>query len=82
MTEHIIILTATAISTVATGLLLNHLRRSFGRSEVGRALDTTFGHEAEDVVPPAAWMRETWKADVLDDFLERTGEGHRQSDQH
>ena len=29
-----------------------------------------------------AWKREALKEEVLDDLLERTREGHRQSDEH
>ena len=40
--------------------------------------DTTCGRKAKDITPSIAWTREVWR----EIFLERTREGHRQSDEH
>ena len=38
--------------------------------------------KAKDTTASIAWRREAWKEEALDDFLERTREGHGQSDEH
>ena len=43
--------------------------------------DITCEHKAKDITPSIAWRRETWKEKAFDYLLERTREGHRQSDQ-
>ena len=41
------------------------------------------GHKAKGITASIAWRRrEAWKEEALDNLLERTREGHRQSDEH
>ena len=46
------------------------------------AWDIACGHKTKDITPTVAWMREARKEEALTIFLERTREGHRQSDEH
>ena len=52
--------------------------------EIGGVRDTTCLHKAKDITPSIAWRRQAWEQEALDKFifLERTREGHRQSDDH
>ena len=46
------------------------------------SLVCTYGYKAKDITPSIAWRSEAWKEEALDDFLERTRDGHHQSDEH
>ena len=61
-------------ATLASGLLLE-------RSEVLRSLRHYLRVQTKDITPSMAWRREAWKEEARDDLLERTREGHRQSDE-
>ena len=47
-----------------------------------RRVQITFKLQQLNITALVAWRREAWKEEALDDFLERTRQGHFQSDGH